>query len=855
MASADQVPAGASGDDRARAGVTQDFEKLGSFYLGRQYDLAARRRLDAPLLYDSKDLVTHAVCVGMTGSGKTGLCLGLLEEAAIDGIPAIIIDPKGDLGNLLLAFPRLSPEDFAPWINTEDARRRGLEPAAYAAQQAERWRAGLAEWGQDPARIQRLRDAAEFAIYTPGSTAGLAVSILKSFDAPSDQIVEDAELFQERIASTVTSLLGLVGVSGADADPLRSREHILLCTIFAHAWDSRENLDIGRIIDRIQKPPVTRIGVMEVETFFPSQDRFALAMRLNNLIAAPGFSRWLEGEPLDIGAMLYTPRGKPRQVIFSIAHLSDPERMFFVSLLLNQVLAWVRTQSGTSSLRAVLYMDEIAGYVPPVANPPSKQPLLTLMKQSRAFGLGMLLATQNPVDIDYKGLANAGTWFIGRLQTDRDKQRILDGLEGAAASAGGPSFDRASLDRMISQLSSRVFLLNNVHEGAPAIFETRWTLSYLRGPLTREQIRALSRPAAAPGPTTSPADGPAAAEGLSTPSPTPGAGLVDRVASPAARAAAPPAARESTSRARPVLPPEVPQYFIPARAQESLEYRPMLLGIAKIYYKDIKSEVDMDVPISLLSPINAGPVPVDWDAALEVSFTENDVDHEPAESAAFSPLLPDAGRPRSFEAWKKSLLESLYRGRTLELLRSPALGATSRPGENQRDFRIRLGQSARERRDQIADKLKARYAPRLAALEDRARRAEQTLAVQQEQAASANVSGLLSIGSAVLGAFLGRKVISSGTIGRAASAARGVGRSSREASDVDRARQNLAVAQEQLAQLEQEFQAELREASAKVDAQAEELQTISIRPRKTNITIRAVVLAWAPHTPAGERAW
>src|SRR6185295_14684621 len=393
-----------------------DFEKLGVFYLGRPYDLGAKQAKPGLLLYDSKDLVTHAVCIGMTGSGKTGLCLALIEEALLDGIPVLLIDPKGDLPNLCLTFPELRPEDFAPWVNEDDARRKGLTVDAYAAQQAELWRKGLAEWGEDGPRIQRLRDAADVAIYTPGSTAGLPISIVKSFSTPPAAVRDDAELFRERIAPTATSLLGLLGV---EADPLRSREHILLAKVLETAWHEGRDLDLTELIRQIQSPSFNRVGALDLEAFFPAKDRFALATQLNNLLASPGFDAWLEGEPLDIGALLHTPAGKPRATIISIAHLSDAERMFFVSLLLNEMLGWVRAQSGTTSLRALLYMDEVFGYFPPVANPPSKLPLLTLLKQARAFGVGVVLATQNPVDLDYKGLANTGTWFIGRLQTER----------------------------------------------------------------------------------------------------------------------------------------------------------------------------------------------------------------------------------------------------------------------------------------------------------------------------------------------------------------------------------------------------------------------------------------------------
>src|SRR5262245_25320320 len=509
-----------------------DYERLGAFYLGKQYDPATKSTGDA-VMYDSRDLTTHAVCVGMTGSGKTGLCLALIEEALIDGIPVLMVDPKGDLPNLCLTFPDLRPEDFAPWVNEEDAQRKGLTTEAYAAQQAELWRKGLAAWGEDGARIRRLRHAAEIAVYTPGSTAGLPVSIVKSFAAPPAAVRDDPELLRERIGTTATSLLGLLGI---DADPLRSREHILLAKLFETAWRDGRDLDLPGLIQEIQRPPMVKVGALDLEAFFPQKDRFALATRLNNLLAAPGFDTWLEGEPLDVGALLHTPEGKPRAAIFSIAHLSDTERMFFVSLLLNEMLGWVRAQSGTTSLRALLYMDEVFGYFPPVANPPSKVPLLTLLKQARAFGVGVVLATQNPVDLDYKGLANTGTWFIGRLQTDRDRARVLDGLEGATA-GGDKRFDRGAMERILGGLGNRIFLLNNVHEDAPVVFESRWVMAYLRGPLTRTQIRQLMAGRTAPE-ATRPVAAPAAGAPASTPTTAPAT---------------------SASAGRPVLPPTVPQ--------------------------------------------------------------------------------------------------------------------------------------------------------------------------------------------------------------------------------------------------------------------------------------------------------
>jgi hypothetical protein len=801
----------------------QDLEKLGSFYLGRTYDLAARKGTEHPFLYDSKDLVTHAICVGMTGSGKTGLCIGLLEEAAIDGIPSIIIDPKGDLSNLLLTFPGLKGADFRPWINEEDAAKKGLSPDAFADQQAAMWAKGLSDWGQSGARIQKLKDAAEFAVYTPGSNAGIGVSILKSFAAPGQAILDDNELFRDRVSTTATSLLGLIGV---DADPIKSREHILLSTIFGTAWAVGKDLDLGAIIQQIQQPPVARIGVMEVESLFPAKERFALAMQINNILAAPGFASWMEGEALDIGSILHTGAGKPRVSIFSIAHLSDAERMFFVSLLLNQILGWVRTQSGTTSLRALLYMDEIAGYFPPVANPPSKPPLMTLMKQGRAFGFGVVLVTQNPVDIDYKGLSNAGTWFIGRLQTERDKGRVLDGLEGAAAMASA-KFDRAAADKAMSQLGNRVFLMNNVHEDGPEIIESRWALSYLRGPLTKQQIKMLMEGRKGKG--TSAEQGIAAA--ASIPAKT--------------------SAGVNGASSRPVLPADVPSFFVPIRGIKpegaTVRYVPMLLGCAKVYYNDPKAGVDQDKNVSHLAQFSDGAVSVDWDAAKATDLTESDVEKEPAVGASFAALPSDAAKAKSYEAWKKSYGDLVFRTDKLELLRSEALDETSRVSESERDFRVRLAQNAREQRDAAVEKLRQRFAPKTMALQDRIRRAEQAVEQQKSQATGAKIQTALSFGAAILGAFMGRKVASATNISKAATAARGVGRSVQESGDVDRAEENVGALQRQLEELNAQFNAEANAQVAGLDATTVVLDSLSLKPKRTNVTVRAVVLAWAPH--------
>lgn len=820
----------------------EHYEKLGVFYLGRPYDLAAKAPREGLILYESKHLVTHGVCVGMTGSGKTGLCLGLLEEAAIDGIPAIIIDPKGDMANLLLTFPELRPEDFRPWINEDDARKKGLSPDEYAGQQAELWRKGLAAWNQEGERIRFLKQAVDFTVYTPGSTAGIPVSIVKSFAAPSAAIIEDGELLHDRVSGTAASLLGLIGVT---ADPIKSREHILISTILSQAWQQGRDLDLAALIQQIQSPPVSQVGVMSLESFYPSRDRFSLALQLNNLLAAPGFAAWMQGEALDIDRILYTPSGKPRHSIFSIAHLGEAERMFFVALLLNQVLSWTRAQSGTTSLRAILYMDEIFGYFPPVANPPSKAPLLTLLKQARAFGVGVMLCTQNPVDLDYKGLSNTGTWFIGRLQTERDKMRVLDGLEGAA-STQGTRFDRKGMEQILAGLGSRIFLMNNVNLDVPEIFETRWCMSYLRGPLTRTQIKALMDPVKALAPDTG---APSSRDGVQ-----PAAAAVPAQVSPAPG---------EPAKDRPVLPPEIAQYYVPVRGRrssgDSIVYHPALVGQGQLLFSDTKSGVYVDLEHLYATPVTGAVIPVDWDQAGEMDLRLEDLETVPEEGSSFAPLPSAAGNPKSYSGWSRGFADWLYRTRTLELLYSPLLKQYSQPGETERDFRIRLQQSSREQRDQLMEKLRQKYATRIASLEDKVRRADHAVQREAEQARQQQMQTAISAGAALLTSFMGKKPVSQASLGKASTAARGAGRYMKERQDVKQARETAELYRRQLQDLEREFKAEVDALAEKLEPLSKDLDRVAIRLTKKDITVKLVVLAWLPYRQgsggAPEPAW
>jgi hypothetical protein len=653
------------------------------------------------------------------------------------------------------------------------------------------------------------------------------VSILKSFAAPDEGIRTDAELLRERISTTATSLLGLLGI---EADPIKSRDHILLSTILDAAWRKGQDLDLATLIHQIQTPPVSKVGVMDLESFYPSKERFALAMQLNNLLAAPGFASWMEGEALEMSSLLYTSEGKPRLVIMSIAHLSEAERMFFVSLLLNQALGWVRAQSGTTTLRALIYMDEIFGYFPPVANPPSKAPLLTLLKQARAFGVGVVLATQNPVDLDYKGLANTGTWFIGRLQTERDKARVLEGLEGASAGSG-QRFDRKRMEETLAGLGNRIFLMNNVHEDEPVIFETRWVMSYLRGPLTRTQIKTLMDPRKREKLEVSKEVGEQGEE---------------------SHAGRPPVTSRSSllMGSRPVLPPGVPQYFVPARGARpsgsSLIYRPMVLGLSQIRFTDGRKGLEAVQEEAHVMPVDRDVTVVEWERSMAVSIEQDDLEREPNPEAQFEEIALAAGQAKQYDEWKKAYGNWLFRTATLDLYRSPSLSEISKPGETERDFRVRLQQVAHERRDAAAEKLRQKYGPKIAALRDRIRRAEQAVEREKEQAKQTGLQTALSVGATILGAFMGRKTISATTIGKATTALGKAGRTMKDMKDVGMAQDNVAALQQQLADLEAQFKSETDRLSGS-DPPTEPLETIPLRPAKSNISLKLVALAWLPY--------
>lgn len=823
----------------------------GTFYLGREYDAAAKQVLaDKPVLYKSAHLTTHAVCVGMTGSGKTGLCIDLLEEATLSGVPSIIIDPKGDMGNLLLTFPQLLPQDFEPWVNADDAQRSGMTQSEFAAKTASDWANGLAEWDQDGARIQRLRDAAEFAIYTPGSKSGLPVNVLRSFQSPKLSWDTEEELLRELISATVSALLGLIGI---EADPIRSREHILLSSIIEHAWRQGEDIDMARLIGYIQQPPMKKLGVFDVDTFFPQKDRFGLAMQLNAVVAAPSFQTWMQGTPLDIAQIIRAPQGKPRVAIFSIAHLSDAERMFFVSLLLEQVIAWMRQQSGTTSLRTILYFDEVFGFFPPQKTPPSKIPLLTLMKTARAFGVGVVLATQNPIDLDYKGLTNAGTWFVGKLQTTYDKQRLLDGMEGVT-SQSGTLLDRAYLDDTISSLPKRTFVLHNVNNPRPILMTTRWAMSYLCGPLTRSQIQTLMSPLQSATATSSTAQGAAA---------TPAAGAL----------ASTPQPPSGYSRVKPQLNSRVSQFYLPVEisAQTAMQnlsertgglrimgawmaYEPYLVGMATAVYADSTRSQIQEMRTSCLMPMPEAGSVLNWNGSLVEGLGPDSLKDNPLGDAIYGAIPAGMTEATQYTQLKTAFTSFVNRERYYPIWLNGELKLKSMPGEELPAFQQRCEAEAATRMEAEIAKVTAAQTTKITRIEDKIQiksdaleKLKVELDGRRAEEGLGGLSTLVSIGGKLLSGSKGSvgRAISTGA-SAATSASRRRRMTSKTKTDLDNREDEIAALQEDLKQAQVANDELLRQVQQKWQQAAAAITDGALRATKADIRLEALGLVWVP---------
>jgi hypothetical protein len=831
--------------------MTDPLTKPGEFFLGRVFDPALGKTSDKALIYKADDLTTHAVVVGMTGSGKTGLCIGLLEEAALDGLPAMMIDPKGDLTNLLLHFPELRPQDFQPWINTDLARRAGIGIDEVARQEADKWKKGLEDWGIGHERLLALQQAAQFAIYTPGSDAGLPVSILASLQAPTIPWDANKELLREKISGTVTAILGLVGLK--DIDPVRSREHILLSNIFENAWKAGSDLDLGELILQTQTPPFQKLGVFDINTFYPQKDRFDLAMQLNNILAAPSFQTWIEGQPLDIAQLMRAPDGRPRHSVFYIAHLTDDERMFFVTLLFSAIEAWMRSQTGSPSLRTLVYFDEIFGYLPPIANPPSKQVMLRMLKQARAFGVGLVLATQNPVDMDYKGLSNTGTWMIGKLQTDQDKQRLLDGLEGAAPG----SFDRKEYDHMISGIGKRVFLLHNVHESKPVLFSTRWAMNYLAGPLTRPQIPVLNTMVGAiSAPQVESSTSPVLKETGTTASGKPIPSVTPPLETSQTEQKAKP--KVTSSVTRPALPVGVAEYFLPSnvsfpRAFEArgriysdqaknlgLVYHPVLLGQVSIRYinRSYNLDVEQRSTILLTEPDRRGIIR--WEENLVDAIDMALIENQPDEQARFTTLEAPLSDAKLMANMKKDFLDWIYRSGKVVVRVNETLKIYAGPNVTDEEFQNECASNARKIYEKVKNTVIDSFEKRLDAIKVKMNREQRELEGDEAELSQRKTEEYGTHLETIIGLFGGRKRRLTSSLSKRRMTAQAK-------ADVQESKEAIDDYEAQIVALEREQAKALQELQDQHEAMAKEVKEITITPLKKDILLECFGVAWYPY--------
>lgn len=833
-------------------------------YLGRLYDYQNKKTTDKALTYDPNDLTTHAVVTGMTGSGKTGLCITLLEEAALQGIPALIIDPKGDLTNLLLHFPNLAPQDFQPWIDADMARRSGRSLDQVATEAALSWRNGLSEWNIGTDRLKALENAVQFAVFTPGSDSGLLVKALSSLVLPSLEERASRETLVDKISSTVIALLGLVGIN--DIDPLQSREHILLSRIIEETWKKEQDVDLTELILQVQNPPFDKLGAFSLETFFPQKDRMGLAIQLNNILASPSFLVWREGHELDIQSLLYMPDGRPRHSIFYLAHLSDAERMFFVTLLLSAIESWMRTQVGTTSLRAILYMDELFGYLPPQSNPPSKQPLLRLLKQARAYGLGLLLATQNPVDLDYKALSNAGTWFIGKLQTERDKIRLLDGLESAA---GG--VDRRTLDQVITGLGKRTFVLHNVHQKYPALFQTRWAMNFLAGPLTRVQIPGLNKLVGADKLPVKPLEEIGNSQSTLINQSFPDEAVEpDSVSSSGTVAAVTMAPKNSPGKAdqnvnergsqiRPLIPSGIEEHFLPTslslteavRSQSTpmlngrsngLIYHPTLLAVASVRFLDRKYSVDAEEHRAALvvNPDRRGVVR--WEEHFYNDFPTKAVESQPASDARFSALDAPLNESKQMTTLQRDFVDWIYRSISVTARVNETLKVYAGPKDTQAEFMRACAEAAREAADAEIDKKVAPIDRKIKSLEDKMSREERELREDEAELSHRKMEEMGTHAENVLSMFSRRKssrMLSSSLTKR---------RMTEQAkADVEESEDALKVYDRQLKELTTERERVIEEIKDHWGDVVNDVTEVTITPKKTDIFVELFGVAWMPY--------
>jgi len=783
------------------------YEKLGLFYLGNEVDIKSGEKEDELLLVKNKNLTTHATIIGMTGSGKTGLGISMIEEAVLDNIPSIIIDPKGDMGNLLLAFDDFDSKKFEPWVDSNEANKQGLSVEEFAKKEAMKWEKGLNSAGQDRDRVKRFKDKADITIYTPGSSAGVSLSVLSSFDAPSLEILEDSDTFSYLLNSTVSSILALIG---EDKDMANSKEAILLSNIFNHFWRKNRGLNIEELIGYIANPPFTKIGVIELKTFYPQNDRLKLAFSLNNIIASPTFSSWLEGVTLDIDNLLYGKDAKPKVSILNIAHLNDNERMFFVTLFLNKYISWMRMQGGSSSLKTLLYMDEIFGFFPATSNPPSKSPMLLLLKQARAFGVGIVLSTQNPIDLDYKGLSNIGSWFIGRLQTKQDIDRVINGLIKS-----GSDLTKKDIEELLANLQKRTFLLKSAHRDDIDLFSTRWVISYLKGPLSRDDIKLLMKD------------------------------KKELLLSHDNKEKTTKKDNSDTSSSKPILNEDISEYFYNKNsAQTKPTLYPHLIANATLRYYNAKRAIDEEERLYNKYELPSNLRDLDWN---ESQINEDDFDLYELNStsnASFANLPNIIKEASSLKELEKDFTDYLYQNNKLTLYRVSSLKLESDFGENLDKFKIKINDTLSDKKEENKEKLIQKFEKKRDIIDRRYQRALVKLEKEEEDVSSKTTGLVMSIGMAILDSFLGTKRVKRSTISKAGTAIRGAGRIYGEKADVKRAKEALKVIEEDLQELEYSLEDEILKLDEKFSIDSVEIEEFFIKPRRSDIYDVELAILW-----------
>jgi len=786
------------------------YEKLGLFYFGKEVDPKTLETTDNLLLYKSNNFTTHAVIIGMTGSGKTGLGIGIIEEATLDKIPSIIIDPKGDMGNLLLAFPDLKSEDFEAWIDPEEAQNKGMDPKNYAAEVASSWENGLKSFYQDKSRIKLYKDNADFTIYTPGSLTGIPLSVLSSFDVPSEDILDDPDTFSSIINSTVMGLLTLINIK---ADPLSSKEYMLLATIFSYFWKKKKSLSLEELIGYIVNPPFEKVGVLNLKIFYPQNERLKLAMLLNNVMASPGFSMWTEGDALDIQKLLYTREGNPRVSILSLAHLDTAQRMFFLTLFLNKYISWMRQQRGTPSLRTILYMDEIFGFFPATSNPPSKKPMLILLKQARAYGVGVVLATQNPVDLDYKGLSNIGSWFLGKLQTKQDKDRVMDGLIKDSAD----SLSKSEIESLLSNMKKRTFLLKSVHLDHLSLFQTRWVLSYLRGPLSMPEIKKLM------------------AEKNKL--------FNKREAEKEQSTVQEDSTISNKTTSLPLISDKIQQYFLNnAPYNEEIIFEPKILLKGKIRFYSESKGIDEKEEVFLKLPIDENTTEINFEKGMPINDDVSLYDTKSPENAKFYPLPFFIEEMKDFTTIENEFKDSLSRTKKLDLYTTKEFKLLSKPGEDLSSFKGKIIELLRERKEEEVDKLRVKFKGKEESLQKKYNRLLEKLSKEETDTKTITTESVLSIGATVLGAFLGRTKV--GNLSSGMTGLRRANRIFKEKKDVSFVKNQIEELTKEIDKLEGELNEKIVEISDKFNVDNYEIETISLQPRKTDISNLSVSLLW-----------